>query len=83
MSDVTLLAAVSMFCALGAYVVWAWRSVHTSAGDVATLKASADIQAVNVAGIDTRLRRVESALKIDGAKLVAAAARENLPAMMR
>lgn len=83
MSDFVLLACVAMACLTVAFGVWAWRSSRNADGDVRTLKTSAELLARQFDGIDSRVKRVESKLQLDGSRLTAEAQRAALPAMMR
>jgi hypothetical protein len=69
-----------------AVVVYYVRARDVSAKTYATigeLRATAEGAVRLASGYDKRLSNIEAALRIDGAKAMAEAARGNLPAMMR
>lgn len=85
MFDWPMVVLVLGLCAL-AVVVYVVRTRDVSAKTYATvneLRAAAEGAVALASGCDKRLAKVEAALRIDGAKAMAEAARGNLPAMMR
>jgi hypothetical protein len=67
-------------------VVWRERRMtrtKAEAAEVATVKTAAELLARESETLKTRIAKVESALRIDGARIQAEAARGNLPAFMK
>ena len=85
MSDWAAVVLVLGLCALSVavYAVRALIGVRAAGIDVGSLKSSAEMTARNVETLDKRCAKIEAALRIDGAKLMAEANRAALPAMFR
>lgn len=85
MSDWAAVVLVLGLCAL-AVAVYGIRALLGARGVIAesaALRLTVDATARNIEALDKRVRAVEGKLNLEGAKLVAAAQRAALPAVMR